>query len=48
MFGPDGKLTAGISVACLAFELAEDDFPAVIQAAQAAAKRVTDRLAEIG
>ena len=48
VFGPDGKLTAGISVGCLAFELTEDDLPAVIQAVQAAAKRVTDRLAEIG
>ena len=48
VFGADGKVTAGISVGCLAFELTEDDLPAVIQAVQAAAKRVTDRLAEIG
>lgn len=48
VFGPDGKVTAGISVGCLAFELIEDDLPGVIQAVQAAAKRVTDRLVEIG
>jgi DNA-binding IclR family transcriptional regulator len=41
-------VTAGISVGCLAFELTEDDLPTVIQAVQAAAKRVTDRLVEIG
>jgi len=48
VFGPDGRITAGISVGCLAFETTEDDLPAVIDAVMAAARRVTDRLAEIG
>ena len=48
VFGPDGRIAAGISVGCLAFETSEDDLPAVIDAVRAAAQRVTERLVEIG
>jgi len=48
IFGPDGKIVAGISAGSLAFQTHDDQLPAIIAAVRAAAQRVTDRLVQFG